>query len=212
MRIDPERDALIVVDLQPDFMPGGALAVGGGDEIAKPIGELAKKFSIVVATQDNHPPGHISFASSHPGRKPFEEIELYGKPQTLWPDHCVQGTPGAALHPALPDARVTMIQRKGIDPQVDSYSGIRENFDATGKRPSTGLAGWLKDRGVKRVFVCGLARDFCVKWTSLDAVAEGFEVKLLDDLTRAVAPANHAATDAEYDRAGVARIASTEIE
>lgn len=212
MHIDAERDALIVVDLQPDFMPGGALAVAGGDEIAAPIGVLAKKFTIVVATQDNHPPGHISFASSHAGKKPFDEITLYGKPQTLWPDHCVQGTPGAALHSALADERITMIQRKGIDPKVDSYSGIRENYDEHGKRPTTGLAGWLKDRGVKRVFVCGLARDFCVKWTSLDAVDAGFEVKLLDDLTRAVAPANFAATDAEYDRAGVQRISSTEIE
>ncbi len=211
MKIDRVHDALIVVDLQPDFMPGGALAVEDGDAIAEPIGQLAWRFDIVVATQDFHPQGHISFASSHPGRKPFEEIALYGKPQTLWPDHCVQGTPGAALHPALPDETISLILRKGANPKVDSYSGLRENYDERGQRAATGLGGWLKARGVRRLFVCGLARDYCVKWTSLDAAAEGLEVKLLDDLTRAVAPDSRAAVDAEYAAAGVPRIASSEL-
>ena len=211
MNIDVERDALIVVDLQPDFMPGGALAVGEGDVIAAPIGALARRFATVVATQDFHPRGHISFASSHAGRKPFEVISLYGQEQTLWPDHCVQGTAGASLHPALPDETVSLILRKGTNPKVDSYSALRENFGPDGARGSTGLGGWLKARGIARVFVCGLARDFCVKWTAIDAAAEGLEVKLLDDLTRAVVPTNRAATDAEYDRAGVMRMASTEL-
>jgi nicotinamidase/pyrazinamidase len=196
-------DALIVVDLQPDFMPGGTLAVAGGDEIAAPIGRVATRFQTVVATQDWHPPGHASFASSHEGRIPFEVIELYGASQTLWPEHCIQGTPGAALHAALPDNQITLILRKGIHKQVDSYSGFRENVGPGGTRPATGLAGWLRERGIRRVFVCGLARDFCCKFTALDAAAAGFEVVFIDDLTRAVDPTGAARVTGELAAAGV---------
>jgi nicotinamidase/pyrazinamidase len=206
-----DRDALIVVDLQPDFMPGGALAVAEGDQIAEPIAALAHRFGTVVATQDWHPPGHASFASSHAQKKPFDQVALHGKPQTLWPDHCVQGTPGARLHPALPDERVSLVLRKGTRADVDSYSGFRENHGPGGDRPHTGLGAWLRERGITRVFVCGLARDFCVRFTALDAAAAGFEVFLVDDLTRAVDPASKAAVDDELSRAGVHIVQSSEV-
>jgi nicotinamidase/pyrazinamidase len=209
--IDRRTDALIVVDLQPDFMPGGPLAVAGGDTIAAPIGALARRFDVVVATQDWHPRGHVSFASSHPGRKPFETLPLYGAEQTLWPDHCVQGTPGAALDRALPDEAVLLVLRKGTHPEVDSYSAFRENVGPGGVRPSTGLAGWLRDRGVTRLFVCGLARDFCVRATAVDGAAAGFRTIVLDDLTRAVDPASGPRVDEELARAGVARAFSSEV-
>jgi len=204
MRIDPAADALLVVDLQHDFLPGGALGVAGGDEVVAPIARLAARFGTVVATQDFHPTGHVSFASSHAGRRPFEAIELPQGRQELWPDHCVRGTRGAALHPSLPDEALTLVLRKGTRPGADSYSAFRENPDAAGQRLSTGLAAWLQARGVRRVFVCGLARDFCVKWSALDAAAAGFETVLLDDLTRAVAPESRPAVDRELQRAGVA--------
>ena len=159
MRIDSQRDALIVIDLQPDFMPGGALAVEEGDRVAQPIAELARRFATVVATQDWHPRGHVSFASTH-GRAPFTPIDLYGGEQMLWPDHCVAGTAGAALHPALPQELVTSILRKGTRRDVDSYSAFRENPGPDGNRAPTGLAGFLRERGIERIFVCGLARDY----------------------------------------------------
>jgi nicotinamidase/pyrazinamidase len=203
MRIDRDRDALVVVDLQHDFLPGGALAVAGGDEVVAPIAALAPAFATVVATQDWHPPGHVSFASTHPGRRPYETLRLAQGPQELWPDHCVAGSPGAALHPALPDAAVTLVLRKGTRREVDSYSAFRENVGPGGARPSTGLGAWLRDRGVRRVFVCGLARDFCVRATAVDGAAEGLEVVVLDDLTRAVFPDRRAECDAALERAGV---------
>jgi nicotinamidase/pyrazinamidase len=211
LRIDPERDALIVVDLQPDFMPGGALAVAEGDQVAAPIGRLARRFRTVVATQDWHPRGHISFSSSHAGTQPFQPIALYGGEQTLWPEHCVQGSPGARLHPALPDEAVTLVLRKGTRPDVDSYSGFRENLGPDGQRATTGLGAWLKARGIGRVFVVGLARDFCVQATAVDAATEGFETIVLDDLTRAVAPAEAARTDAQLAEARVTRARSEEL-
>jgi nicotinamidase/pyrazinamidase len=212
MRIDRGADVLLVVDLQHDFLPGGALAVGGGDEVVAPIARLLPAFETVVATQDFHPPGHVSFASSHPGRRPFETAELApGIAQELWPDHCVRGTRGAALHPGLPDQGLTLLLRKGTRREVDSYSAFRENRGADGQRPTTGLAGWLRARGVRRVFLCGLARDFCVKWSALDAAAEGFEAVLLDDLTRAVVPSAAAAVDAELARAGVTVVRSSAL-
>ncbi|HWU77375.1 MAG TPA: bifunctional nicotinamidase/pyrazinamidase [Rhodanobacter sp.] len=182
--------ALIVVDLQPDFMPGGALACHQGDTIIEGIDLLLRqrRFRHVVATQDWHPRGHISCASSHPGRAPFEQITLHGQPQTLWPEHCVQGTPGAELHPTIDWSTLDAVIRKGNDPAVDSYSAFRANHDPHGRRPSTGLAGWLRDRGVDEVFVCGLARDVCVLWTAQDAVALGFKASLLWDLSRPVTP------------------------
>lgn len=196
---------LLLVDIQPDFMPGGALPVAGGDEIVDPVRNLmtADLFRHFVATQDWHPPGHVSFASSHPGRKPFETIELYGHEQTLWPDHCVQETPGAALHPQLPWEKVSIVIRKGMDPKVDSYSGFRNNWDPEGRRPPTGLAGYLRGRGIKDVYVCGLARDVCVKWTAEDAAIEEFRVWLLWDLSRSVDPSSDDTVRGDLERKGV---------
>lgn len=191
MRIDPKKDALIVVDLQPDFMPGGALAVKEGDQIARPIGALAARFPTVVATQDWHPEHHVSFG--------------------VWPEHCRAGSPGAALHAALPDEAVTLVLRKGTRKEVDSYSAFRENADASGARASTGLGACLKARGIERLFVCGLARDYCVKWTALDGAADGFDVWLLDDLTRAVAPESRAEVDRQLAAAKVHVIDSAEV-
>lgn len=208
MRLDREKDALLVVDLQHDFLPGGALGVAGGDALLAPIAALAPRFATVVATQDWHPPGHVSFASSHAGRHAYETIALPQGPQELWPDHCVQGSRGAALHPDLPDAPISLVLRKGTRREVDSYSAFRENVGLDGRRPTTGLGAWLAARGVRRVFLCGLARDFCVRLSALDAAAEGFEVVVLDDLTRAVFPDRRAETDAVLARAG-ARIATS---
>ncbi len=203
-----DRDAhtaLIVVDMQPDFLPGGALAVAGGDEVLEPIARLlrARPFRHVVATQDWHPPGHVSFASSHPGRNPYETVTLYDREQVLWPDHCVQGTPGAALHAALPWDSVDAIIRKGTDPAVDSYSAFRNNWDRSGRRPATGLAGYLRERGVERVVLCGLARDFCVAWSAEDAREAGFETTVLWDLTRSVNPSGDAALETRLGSLGV---------
>ncbi len=189
---DRRRTALIVVDMQPDFMPGGALPVEGGDLLVEPVARLLRRvhghLGAVVATQDWHPPGHASFASSHPGRSPFETIDLHGHPQVLWPDHCVQGTPRAELHPGIPREPFHAIVRKGTDPRVDSYSGFRENPGPGGTRPATGLAGYLRERGVDRVAVCGLARDYCVRWTAEDAAELGFETWFLWDLALPVDP------------------------
>ena len=182
MRIDSHSDALIIVDLQPDFMPGGALAVAEGDRVAAPIARLAHRFSTVIATQDWHPAGHVSF------------VERGGP----WPIHCRAGSPGAALHEVLPDELVTSILRKGTRLDVDSYSAFAEN-DGT----STGLGAFLRARGVSRVFVCGLARDFCVRATAVDGAAEKLEVYVLDDLTRAVDPTSRARVDAELTSHGV---------
>lgn len=212
MRIDRERDALLAVDLQHDFLPGGALGVRGGDAVLAPIAALMPCFTHVVATQDWHPPGHVSFASAHPGRKPYEIAQLPQGPQELWPDHCVAGSPGAALHPAVPDAALTLVLRKGTRKEVDSYSTFRENVGPDGRRPTTGLGAWLAARGVDRVFLCGLARDFCVRVSGVDAAAEGFEVVVLDDLTRAVFPERRAEVDAELARAGVRLLRSADLE
>jgi nicotinamidase/pyrazinamidase len=173
---------LIVVDVQNDFCPGGALAVPKGDEVVPLINRLAARFDNVVLTQDWHPRGHASFASSHPGKKPFETIELpYGK-QVLWPDHCVQGTPGAALHSGLKTEKAQLVVRKGFHRDIDSYSGFLE----ADRKTTTGLAGYLKERGFKSLFVCGLATDFCVAWTALDARAAGFGVSVIEDACRAI--------------------------
>jgi nicotinamidase/pyrazinamidase len=203
MLIDPLHDALVVVDLQHDFLPGGALAVEEGDSVVAPIARCTARFGTVVATQDWHPRGHVSFASAHAGGAPYAVKQLPQGPQELWPDHCVQGTRGAALHPGLPDERITLLLRKGARPDVDSYSAFRENVGPDGTRPSTGLAGWLRERGITRVYVCGLARDFCVRATAVDAAAAGFETFVLDDLTRAVYPMKVAETTAQLDAAGV---------
>lgn len=212
MRIESATDALVVVDLQHDFLPGGALAVADGDAVVAPIAALAPAFPVVVATQDWHPPGHVSFASAHPGRRAFDTVALPQGAQELWPDHCVRGTRGAALHPGLPDSAVTLVLRKGTRVDVDSYSGFRENVGPDGRRPTTGLGAWLKARGVRRVFLCGLARDFCVRASAVDAAAEGFEAVVLDDLTRPVFPERRGETDALLARAGVRVARSVDLE
>lgn len=198
--------ALIVVDLQPDFMPGGALPCPDGDAIVPGIAALlaSGRYATVVATQDWHPATHASFASQHPGHKPFEQIRLHDHPQTLWPEHCVQGSAGAQLHPDVNWNRADLILRKGTRPDVDSYSGFRENHGPDGTRPSTGLAGWLHGRGIDEVQVCGLARDYCVLWTAEDAASAGFKVTFLWDLTRPVSQANDATVIKSLDTAGVA--------
>jgi nicotinamidase/pyrazinamidase len=211
--IDRNRTALLLVDLQADFMPGGALAVAQGDEIIDPLCSLIarNRFWLYAATQDWHPEGHVSFASSHPGRNAFDRIDLYGRPQTLWPDHCIQGSPGAALDPGIPWDSAAVIVRKGMDPAVDSYSGFRNNWDRDGTRAPTGLAGYLRERGITTVYLCGLARDVCVKWTAEDAVAAGLETALVWDLTRPVDPASDAAVRSDLERVGVRIVLSDEI-
>jgi nicotinamidase/pyrazinamidase len=205
MTASADGGALIVVDLQVDFLPGGALAVAGGDEILDPIARLVDsgRHAVVIATQDWHPPGHASFASSHPGRQPFVEIELHGRPQVLWPDHCVQGSGGAELHPSLPRPPLTAIVRKGTDPQVDSYSAFRNNWDAQGTRRPTGLAGMLRELAVDAVDLVGLARDVCVRWSAEDAAAAGFETTVLWELTRPVDPGSDAAVRTAMIERGV---------
>lgn len=196
-------DALVVVDIQYDFLPGGSLAVAGGDEIIAPVNALARRFETVVQTQDWHPAGHISFASSHPGKAPFETITLAYGPQVLWPDHCVIGSHGAAFAAGLDLPNCQMIVRKGFHPRVDSYSGFRE----ADRRTPTGLAGYLNERGFRRLFVVGLATDFCVSWTAEDAAAAGFEAIVVEDLTRAIDTAGSlAAAWTRMTAAGVKRL------
>lgn len=175
-------DALILVDIQNDFLPGGALAVKEGDQIIPLVNELQPYFELVVATQDFHPADHGSFAANHPGKKPGDHIDLDGLDQVLWPVHCVQGTQGAEFAKSLHMDQVATVVKKGLDKKIDSYSGFYDN----GHKRSTGLTGYLKDKGVKQVFVTGLAADYCVKFTALDAVKEGFETVVIQDATRAV--------------------------
>src|SRR5881628_1271469 len=174
--------ALILVDIQNDFLPGGALAVPDGDAVIPVANKLQSAFPLVVATQDWHPTEHGSFAASHPGRKVFEQIELNGLPQTLWPVHCVQGTRGVELAAGLNRDRITNIFKKGTDAGIDSYSGLFDN----GHRKSTGLGEWLKAQRVTEVFICGLATDYCVKFTALDAARMGFKTHLIEDASRGV--------------------------
>lgn len=202
----PAHVALIVVDLQPDFMPGGALACIDGDALVAPIAALLaeRRYRTVVATQDWHPANHASFASHYAGQQPFAQIQLHGQPQTLWPDHCVQGSPGAALHPGVDWNAADLVLRKGTRPRVDSYSAFRENHGPEGSRPATGLAGWLRERGISEVHVCGLARDYCVLWTAQDAASAGFAVGFHWDLTRPVSADNDDATRQALATAGIA--------
>jgi len=174
--------ALILVDIQNDFLPGGALGVPRGNEVVPIANRLQPRFGLVVATQDWHPPGHGSFASAHPGRKPGEFVELAGLRQVLWPDHCVQGAAGAAFAPDLATNRVEAIIRKGTDPSIDSYSGFFDN----GHRKSTGLGDYLRGRGATDIYVLGLATDYCVKFTALDAARLGFRTFLVQDGSRGV--------------------------
>src|ERR1700728_3425751 len=177
MQIRPDDDLLLIIDVQNDFCPGGALAVTDGDAVVPVINRLAERFDHVVLTQDWHPAGHSSFATSHPGYAVFEAIDMpYGR-QTLWPDHCVQGTSGAAFHPQLETDRAELVIRKGFRPTIDSYSAFYEND----RRTPTGLAGYLRERGLTRVFLAGLAFDFCVRYSAEDAQREGFAVFVIED-------------------------------
>ncbi len=178
----PDQDVLLVVDVQNDFCPGGALAVDDGDAVVPVVNDLAKRFGHVVMTQDWHPAGHSSFASSHPGKSPFETVTLSYGEQTLWPDHCVQGSEGAAFRADLALDRCKMIIRKGDRAEVDSYSAFYENDHET----TTGLAGYLRAHGIERVFLAGLATDFCVLYSALDARKEGFEAVVVDDACRGI--------------------------
>lgn len=199
------RDVLLVVDVQNDFMPGGALAVPRGDEVVPIINRLAARFTNVVLTQDWHPPGHLSFATSHPGRRPLDRVRLEYGEQILWPEHCVQATDGAALHRDLAIPHAQLVVRKGCHPEVDSYSAFVE---ADG-RHTTGLAGYLRERGIERVFLCGLATDFCVAWSAVDARKAGFEVTVIDDACRAIDTGGSlAAAGRDMAAAGVKRIRS----
>jgi len=177
----PETHALLVIDVQNDFCPGGALAVTGGDEIVPGINALMAEYPAVILTQDWHPAGHSSFASTH-GAAPMSMTDMPYGPQVLWPDHCVQGTTGAAFHPDLDTARADLIIRKGFRPAIDSYSAFFENDHET----STGLAGYLRDRGLSHLTLVGLATDFCVNWSALDAAKLGFMTEVRTDLARAI--------------------------
>ncbi len=171
---------LVIVDVQNDFVPGGALEVPFGDEIVGVINPIQDRFDLIVATQDWHPANHVSFASNHHGKQPFDKIDLYDEEQVLWPDHCVQGTPGAMLHPGLDTIRFSAIFRKGMNPEVDSYSGFYDNR----RMISTGLSGYLKEKGAGDIYFCGLAADICVLYTMLDALREGFPATLIEDASR----------------------------
>ncbi len=201
-------DALLLIDLQPDFMPGGALAIPGGDEILPLINSLARKFDHVLLTQDWHPARHISFANTHPGQQPYAQIQAPYGPQTLWPDHCLQHTPGAALHPALDIPHAELILRKGFRRAIDSYSAFLENDHVT----PTGLAGYLRERGLKRLLIAGLAYDFCVRFSAVDGKALGFETLVIEDACRPVAlPHSVEETNADFAANGVSRVLSASV-
>ena len=201
--------ALILVDIQNDFLPGGALAVPDGDQVIPVVNALQPMFPVVVATQDWHPKNHGSFAESHEGKDVFEQIELNGLPQTLWPVHCVQHTEGAELAAGLNQEGIVKVFPKGTDAGIDSYSGLFDN----GRRKSTGLGEWLKAEGVAEVFVCGLATDYCVKFTALDAARTGFKTYFIEDASRGVnlQPDHVTNAIAEMERAGVVVTQSTKL-
>ncbi len=204
MQIRPRDDLLLIIDVQNDFCPGGALAVADGDVTVPVINRLSERFGHVAVTQDWHPSGHSSFASSHPGFAPFETIAMPYGPQTLWPDHCVQGTPGAALHPLLSTERAELIIRKGFRPEVDSYSAFFEND----RRTPTGLAGYLRERGLTKIFLVGLATDYCVHYSAVDARRLGFDTVVIESGCRAIdLNGSLAAAWTSMQEAGVQRIA-----
>ena len=205
--ITPE-DVLVVVDVQYDFLPGGSLAVAGGDAIVPLINTLGKHFTNVVLTQDWHPADHVSFASQHAGKAAFETIELDYGTQVLWPDHCVWGTHGAQLSTDLDLPQAQLIIRKGYNRAIDSYSGFQE----ADRQTLTGLAGYLGERDVGRLFVVGLATDYCVGWTAIDGAAAGFDVLVIEDATRAIDTAGSLAKAwRDMTEAGVARIQSRDV-
>jgi nicotinamidase/pyrazinamidase len=201
-------DALLVIDIQNDFMPGGALAVEDGDAIVPLVNVLAQKFTHVILTQDWHPPQHTSFASTHANRHPYEVVEAPYGPQTLWPEHSLQHTEGAALHPGLNIAHAELILRKGFHRHIDSYSAFLENDHFT----PTGLAGYLRERSLNRLFLCGLAYDFCVRYSAIDGKALGFETIVIEDACRAVNLQDSVAqTNAALAAADISRIASSAL-
>jgi nicotinamidase/pyrazinamidase len=203
-----DSDVLIVVDLQYDFCPGGALAVPRGDEVVPIANRLAGNFRNVVLTQDWHPAGHLPFASAHPGRSPYDTIAMPYGPQVLWPDHCVQGTPGAAFHSGLHIPHAALVIRKGIDSGIDSYSALYENDRTT----PTGLTGYLRGRGIKRLYLAGLALDFCVRYSAEDAVREGFAVVVVEDACRGIdVQGSLVATRSCFAALGVACVAAGEL-
>jgi nicotinamidase/pyrazinamidase len=213
MDLNLATDALLIIDLQNDFCPahdgiGGALAVAGGDQIIPAVNALARKFAHDILTQDWHPRGHISFASAHPGTQPFQTIEAAYGPQTLWPDHCIQNTPGADFYPTLNVPHAELIVRKGCRKEIDSYSAFLENDHTT----PTGLAGYLREHGIQRLFFCGLAYDFCVRQSAIDGIALDFACFVIEDATRAVRlPDSVESTDIAFAESGVQRIGSADL-
>lgn len=202
------HDALLVIDVQNDFCPGGALAVADGDAVIEPIHAIAPHFAHVILTQDWHPAGHSSFVSSHPGKRPFEQIDMPYGPQTLWPEHCVQQTLGADFHPGLKIPQAELILRKGFRREIDSYSAFFENDRTT----PTGLAGYLEERSLTRVFFAGLAYDYCVGYSALDARRLGLEAFIIHDACRAIDLNESAAKiEADFARTGVALIESAQL-
>jgi nicotinamidase/pyrazinamidase len=199
MQIDPQTDILGLTDVQPTFMPGGELPVADGDAIIPVVNRLLRRFDHAFATQDWHPAGHASFASSHPGRRPYDTIEMSYGNQVLWPDHGIAGTPSAAIHPAIDQTRIEVIIRKGFHSALDSYSAFFENDRQT----PTGLEAWLRQRGFSRLFLCGLATDFCVGWSAEDAVRVGFQVTIIVDACRGIGlptPDGRTTMDTSRDR------------
>ena len=202
------RDVLLVVDVQNDFCPGGSLAVAAGNDVVAVINGLMARFDTVIGTQDWHPAGHLSFASAHPGRNPMDMVQVDYGDQILWPDHCVQGSQGAEFHPGLDVDRFEMIIRKGFRREIDSYSAFFENDRAT----ATGLSGYLKSRGLERVFVCGIAGDVCVYYSALDARAQGFETTFIEDASADVDHEGSAATTrADLKDKGIAIVNADQV-
>jgi nicotinamidase/pyrazinamidase len=203
-----ERASLLIIDVQNDFCPGGTLPVLEGDEVVPIINTLMEHFGSVVATQDWHPPGHISFASTHAGKKPFETVRVKGIEQVLWPDHCIQGSPGAALHPDLDGSGPHLILRKGIRQDLDSYSAFFEND----RKTTTGLASYLREIGVDRLWMCGLAADVCVFYSAMDAIRLGFETVIIEDAVRGVdVPAGNVSRTRDKMKGAGIRFAWSEV-
>jgi nicotinamidase/pyrazinamidase len=203
-----DEDILLVIDVQRDFCPGGALAIEDGDAVVQPINVLAPHFKHIVLTQDWHTPHHHSFATSHANKSPYESVQTPYGLQTLWPDHCIQGTPGAEFHPDLNIPHVELILRKGFRASIDSYSAFLENDKTT----PTGLAGYLRERGFTRIFLVGLAYDYCVRFSALDAAQAGFSAYVIEDACRAVGlPGSVVETEEQFAASGVHRIKSADL-
>jgi len=200
--------ALIIIDMQNDFIPGGSLAVPDGDKIVPIINKLQQKFELVIATQDWHPQDHSSFAENQPGKKEFETVILHGMEQKLWPVHCVQNSYGAEFHPKIHSEKIEAIFRKGTNKEIDSYSGFYDNAHLK----STGLSGYLKDKGVNTLYFCGLAADYCVYYSIIDALKEGFKAVLLEDATRAISNEDFEIAKREIAHAGGKIIASSALD